>query len=247
MGFKDHFSGHAGLYQQMRPAYPPALFDYLIDLAPARDSVWDCATGNGQAARELAKRFSRVYATDASEAQIRNSQDIPGIEYAVALAERSALADHSVDMITVAQAYHWFDHGDFHTEARRVLRPRGVLAIWGYQTLSTSNPELDAVIEHYYCNIVGDYWSVERRLLEQSYQGIEFPFEAIETPEFSMDANWDRSRFLGYLHSWSATQACQRETGNDPVELVEEQIDFYWPKDRVMNVTWPMVFRIGRA
>ena len=55
--FKDHFSGHAADYAAFRPVYPPEMFDWLATLPPARRLAWDCATGNGQGARELARPY----------------------------------------------------------------------------------------------------------------------------------------------------------------------------------------------
>lgn len=69
-GFPDHFSAVAADYASHRPSYPAALFDWLAEQAPARRLAWDCATGSGQAARDLAGRLDRVNATDAAAAQI---------------------------------------------------------------------------------------------------------------------------------------------------------------------------------
>lgn len=68
--FRDHFSQQATTYATYRPGYPDALFTWLATLTPGRSCVWDCATGNGQAAVSLAHHFERVIATDGSAAQI---------------------------------------------------------------------------------------------------------------------------------------------------------------------------------
>ena len=64
--FKDHFSGVSQDYAQFRPRYPAALFDFLASVAPERNLAWECACGSGQATIDLAGRFQRVIATDAS-------------------------------------------------------------------------------------------------------------------------------------------------------------------------------------
>src|SRR5438128_2266209 len=99
IGFKDLFSKQAGSYAQYRPTYPERLFDYLAGIAPARESVWDCGTGNGQAALLLASRFTHVIATDPSERQIAQATPNPRVEYRVAPAEKSGLPDSSVDLV----------------------------------------------------------------------------------------------------------------------------------------------------
>ncbi len=109
MSFKDHFSAHSVEYARFRPRYPDELFRYLGVVAPARQSAWDCATGSGQAAVALATHFDRVVATDASAQQIESAEQHERVEYHVAPAEKSGLAPESVDLVTVAQALHWFD------------------------------------------------------------------------------------------------------------------------------------------
>jgi ubiquinone/menaquinone biosynthesis C-methylase UbiE len=114
MTFKDHFSGHADSYEAYRPDYPEALFAYLASLVPARKFAWDCATGNGQAAVALMPWFDRVIATDASRKQLDEARDADRITYLAAPAERTPLPDASVDLVTVAQALHWFNLPAFY-------------------------------------------------------------------------------------------------------------------------------------
>ncbi len=135
MIFKDHFSKQATDYAKFRPRYPQKLFDYLGRIAPNRRVAWDCGTGNGQAAVGLALVFDRVIATDASEKQIANAQSHEKVDYRVAPAEHSGIGSEAVDLIMVAQALHWFDLDRFYAEARRVLKPDGILAASAYNLL----------------------------------------------------------------------------------------------------------------
>src|SRR5688572_14668535 len=130
--FHDHFSAVACRYADFRPHYPPAIFDWLAEIAPARGMAWDCAAGTGQATIDLAARFKRVIATDASPEQIAAATLRPNIEYRVATAEQSGLPDRSADLVTVAQALHWFDFERFYAEIKRVLRTDGIFAAWAY-------------------------------------------------------------------------------------------------------------------
>ena len=120
--FKDLFSGKSKEYASSRPKYPKVLFEFLVGLVPRRNLAWDCATGNGQAAVCLSEYFEQVIASDASKEQIANAQQRNNIRYEVFPAERTNLADSSVDLISIAQALHWFDLDDFYKEAKRVLR-----------------------------------------------------------------------------------------------------------------------------
>src|SRR5262249_42826515 len=132
--FHDHFSKFATRYADFRPHYPAALFDYLATLASRDSLVWDCAAGSGQATLDLALRFERIIATDASAEQIAAAPRRGNVEYRVALAEESGLENESIGLLTVAQALHWFNHERFFAEARRVLKPDGILAAWVYAT-----------------------------------------------------------------------------------------------------------------
>src|SRR4051812_1803752 len=162
MKFKDHFSTQSTSYASFRPRYPEGLFRNLADNSPTRTLAWDCATGTGQAAVSIAPFFDRVIATDASENQIRNAEPHDRVEYQVATAEQSGLASQSVDLITVAQALHWFELDRFYPEAIRVLKPNGLLAVWCYTYLRIAS-NVDALVQHFYNDIVGPYWPFERK------------------------------------------------------------------------------------
>ena len=168
MSFQDHFSRQAETYLKGRPTYPDELFAYLASIAPAKDVCWDCATGNGQAAISLAQHFKKVIATDGSRQQIDSAMPRPNIEYRVATAEQSGLPDHSVDLITVATAAHWFDHNAFYSEAQRVVKPNGILAVWAYSEARIS-AEIDVLMEWFMYDFLQDYWPPGRWYVRNSY------------------------------------------------------------------------------
>ena len=250
--FADHFSGHADDYARYRPTYPPELFAYLAALCAAHDLAWDCATGNGQAALGLAEHFDRVVATDASAEQIEAAAQHPRVTYAVAPARNSPLDDASADLVTVAQALHWIDPEPFYAEVRRVLNPDGVFAAWTYGLfhLAPDDPTADAVdplIETFYRDRVGPYWPPERRHIEANYQSLPFPFEDVETPDFTIEMAWTLADVLGYLRTWSATKRYQQDRGHDPVDAVAADFAEAWgdPSTR-RTLQWPLPLRVGR-
>lgn len=247
MTFKDHFSHHAGDYARYRPDYPAALYEFLAKAAKQHELVWDCGTGSGQAALGLAEYFDRVIATDPSAEQIRNATRHEKISYVVAPAEQTEIPSHSVDLVTVAQAVHWFDLERFYHEARRVLKPNGMLAIWCYG-LSRINPEVDKVVHHYYTNVVGSYWPPERRYIDEKYETLPFPFVELPTPEFHMKAEWDLNEFMGYLHTWSATQRFEKKNEQNPLDIVRRLLVKTWGKPQArQTVRWPLYLRIGKV
>ena len=246
MTFKDHFSGHAGIYRAARPTYPDALFDWLGAQAPARTLAWDAGCGNGQASVALAARFARVHATDPSATQIASAELRPNIDYRVEPAEQCSLADASADLVTVAQAMHWFDLARFHAEVRRVLKPDGVFAAWTYADCHV-DPAIDAVKDRLYVDLTGPYWPPERVHVENGYRDLPFPFEQLAAPPFVMRMHWNAPQFLAYLRSWSATQRYVKERGEDPVTLIEADLRAAWGDASVPRaVNWQFQLRCGR-
>ncbi len=247
-GFKDHFSGVAAGYAAFRPHYPAELFDFLAGLCAQRRLAWDCACGSGQATLDLAERFDRVIATDASPQQIAAARAHERATFRVAPAEQSGLEDRSVDLATVAQALHWLDLPRFYEEVRRVLVPEGILAVWTYAALSVEEPAIDALLQHFATEIVGPFWPAERRLVESGYRSLPFPFAEIDAPRFRMQSAWTLPHLLGYLRSWSATQRYVAQQGEDPVASWVERLAPLWgDPDRARLVTWPLELRLGRA
>ena len=255
MSFQDHFSAVSKSYQQYRPTYPDELFYHLSHVCQEHTCAWDCATGTGQSARALAPYFDRVIATDGSEAQVliaQKNQNQPNakngpeskLEFKTATAEHSGLADHSVDLITVSQAVHWFDLQAFATEVRRVLKPTGVLAIWCYSLLSIEN-DIDALVNHFYYDVVGPYWPIERKLVENGYQDIQLPFKEIPVPNYAMQASWNLPQLLGYLSTWSALRLYIEEQGTNPLDTLTTQLEEVWgDHEQIRAIHWPLSLRI---
>ncbi len=201
--FSDHFSGHAGEYAAHRPQYPEALYHFLAEQCQDHELAWDCATGNGQAALSLADHFDRVIATDASAGQVAAATAHPKISYFVAPAESSGIEDETIDLLTIAQAVHWFDLDAFFREANRVVKPGGLLAAWTYAN-SRVNNEVDTVVDNV-IEEVENYWPPERDIVMNLYRDITFPWTEIEVPTIHMQENWTVDQLLGYIRTWSAS------------------------------------------
>lgn len=246
MSFKDHFSRLATSYTRYRPHYPKELFDYLASLAAERERAWDCATGNGQAALGLAQHFDQVIATDASAQQLANAVKHEKIIYKISAAEKTEIESASVDLVTVAQALHWLDLDRFYNEAKRVLKPDGVIAIWFYRFIYVSD-EIDHLLEEYHESIVKPFWSPENKIADEDALLIPFPFEEIPSPPILMEASWDLEHLKGFLGTWSATQKYKDQNNADPVETIAERLQTLWgdPSTR-RKISWPLILRVGR-
>jgi SAM-dependent methyltransferase len=166
------------------------------------------------------------------------------VEYRVAAAENSDLANDSVDLVTVAQALHWFDLDQFYPEVRRVVKPSGIIAAWAYK-LATVTPMVDAVVDHYYSDVVGPYWPAERVLVEK-FEELPFAFDKVAPPSFAMTAEWTIEHLLGYLRTWSATQRFIAAEKRDPLEEVGKEFRKTWGDQR-RRVIWPLTVKAGRV
>lgn len=243
----DHFSPVAGQYASFRPTYPAALFDWLASLTPQHALAWDCGAGSGQATVPLAQCFDRVIASDLSAAQLAAAPQMPNVEYREAPAEASGLPEHCADIVTVAQAMHWFDLPRFHAEVRRVLKPQGVIAVWGYNRLLLPDAAVQQAIDRFYEEKIGSYWPPERVHVENGYRDLPFPFTRIAAPHFALTQTWSREQLLGYLRSWSAVARYQATNGYDPVDALADEIAQLWPEGRMMQVEWPLFLHAGRV
>ena len=242
---KDNFSTQAAEYAIYRPTYPQEMFDYLLSLTAGRTAAWDCATGNGQVARVLAQHFENVYATDISEKQISQALKLPNIVYNVEPAEKVSVADNCFDLITVAQAIHWFNFDAFYSEVKRTLKPNGVLAVIGYGLMHIDK-KVDGPIHKLYEDILGKYWDSERRYIEEGYKTIPFPFDEIVAPHFAIRTSWNFNQLIGYLNTWSALQHYKKANERNPLEYMLTELKEAWGDDAEKDVRFPILLRVGR-
>lgn len=245
-GFSDYFSVGAAAYARYRPWYPPELLARLAALAPAHNLCWDVATGTGQAAVTLAEHFDRVIATDASERQIAHAQPHPKVEYRVELAERSSLADASVDLVTIAAALHWLALPDFYAEVRRVARPGAVFAAWSYGADFRFGDELDRVIAHHRDTVLGRYWPAGHRHIRSGYRTVEFPFAEIAVPATGLSFTGTLDDVLGVIGTWSASHLLRADAGPGPEDALRSALAAAWGPAPARTVEIPLFFRVGR-
>ena len=245
--FQDHFSDVAAAYAAYRPSYPPALVDFLARLAPARRLAWDAGCGSGQLSLLLAGHFERVVATDASPEQIARATAHPKVEYRCARAEASGLPERVAELVTAAQAAHWFDLPAYFAEVRRVTRPGGIVALISYGVV-TADADLDAVIRPFYREVLGAYWPPERRHVDEGYRSLPFPFEELDGPSLEIRLDWRLEDLVGYVGTWSAVWALERAHGQASFATFQRQLAKAWgPATTVRTVRWPLALRVGRV
>ena len=239
------FGLDAAAYRRYRPAYPPSLYEYLAALAPNHECALDCATGNGQAAVDLARHFDRVCGFDSSRAQIEAAITHPRVEYRVAEAESLPYPARSFSLVTAAQAAHWFELSSFYREIRRVGKPGCLVAIWGY-SYSQVDPEVDAIVDEALLRPIEPFWSRGNLVILERYQQIEFPFDEVGWPGFEASNTWSRDDYLRYLGTWSAVRKYAEASGNDPVAALDDRLSAVWPAGETRSVRFEFVGRAGR-
>ncbi|MEO7924337.1 MAG: class I SAM-dependent methyltransferase [Chitinophagaceae bacterium] len=241
---KDNFSNQAEGYSKYRPAYPEELFDFILQQFSERNSAWDCATGNGQTAKELAKYFNKVFATDISRKQLDQAVQADNISYSVQPAEQTNFPSAEFDLVTVSQALHWFRFDEFYTEVQRVVKPGGWIATWMYGLLRIS-PAIDKLIDEHHFTTLEKYWDPERKYVDDHYRSIPFPFEEIDSPAFHIRYHWTLEELEGYLNTWSALQKFTSANQYNPVTDLMKRIKPYWTAAS-MKTIFPLHLRMGR-
>lgn len=242
---RDLFSKQAADYAKYRPGYPKALYDCIFNHVRNFDLAWDCATGNGQAAVELAAEFKQVIATDMSRKQIEHAELKPNISYLVSPAEKTPFQDHCFDLVTVAQALHWFDFDAFYSELKRVLKPEGLFAAWSYGVARVS-PEIDRVVDYLYNELLNPYWDSRRRLIDEEYRTIPFPLNHIEVPPLAIELEWPFEHYVLYFaKTWSAVQTYVDKNGSNPVDLIIPDLQRAWEGAPKRKIRWPIYLLMG--
>ncbi|MEM6522963.1 MAG: class I SAM-dependent methyltransferase [Bacteroidota bacterium] len=239
---KDNFSKQAEGYSKFRPSYPQELYEYLIRRCSALDLAWDCGTGNGQVASVLAHRFGQVIATDISQAQLNLARKAENILYQLTAAEESGITSNSVNLITVAQAIHWFDFDAFYKEVVRVAEKDCLLAYWAYD-LPRINTKIDRSVVHFHDKVIGPYWDLERGYWRKKYKNIQYPLRSFEKKTFTFRESWEFKNLQGYLNSWSGVQHYIDKNGQNPVFEALKPLQESWKKP--IQVKFPIFLYAG--
>jgi ubiquinone/menaquinone biosynthesis C-methylase UbiE len=243
---KDLFSSQAADYAKWRPGYPKEFIDYIVSHVKQKNTAWDCATGNGQAAIMLAEYFDHVFATDLSKEQLKHARLHPKITYSQSTAEHTQFAPNTFDLVTVAQAYHWIDHEKFCGEVNRVCKSGAIVAVWGYNLGVTPYNAINELIQRFYTETTGPYWDPARKLVDLEYKSVYFGFNEIPVSEkFFIKTQWSIRDFEGYLNSWSSVQKYKQVNGHNPVEPFIDEVSNHWPQQEELQFEFALFLRIG--
>jgi len=239
------FGERASGYASFRPQYPQELFDWLATNSPRRQHALDIACGNGQASHALAQRFEQVFACDSSAQQLGEIHPGSALQLFAADARCLPLKSASLDLITVAQALHWFAEPDFFAEVRRSLRPDGLFCAWCYGLMQI-NPAVDELARQLHGDLLKEYWPAGRASVDNGYRDIFTDFPRINVPDFAIQLHWSFEHLLGYLRTWSAAQRWEAEHQQDPLNLFLPRLTQAWGNTGQQHlVRWPLHFVAG--
>ncbi len=255
----DHYSSLAADYARFRPHYPDELLFFLSQESKAgHDLALDCACGSGQATDRLAPYYRTVKGVDISKAQLNEAKDAKraNITYFPGRAEEAGrvakIEPRTVDLITVATAFHWLDIPSFCAEAGRLLKLQGVLAHWTYTSsvLTVDDPDLRAVVDRF-VNKVAPFWPQEHDGSTHASGDLPPPykrqFEEIKAPEFPLTVTRTLEQFLGYVGTWSAIPHYIEANGENPVDQLRNEIaplwGVPWARQRASQILYLKVFR----
>ena len=232
-------------YARSRPNYPAELVTALAAACAAQERALDVGCGNGQLSVALADAFAEVIGTDPSESQIASAKRHPRVRYRIEAAESIGEPDQSLDLVVAAQAAHWFDLDRFYSEARRVLKPGGVLALVSYGV-----PELEGDVgeafQTFYWGPFHQYWPNERRHVEDGYRSLEFPCAEFTLPPLAIERHWTLAELVAYIETWSAARAARKSDGVTMLEDGLADLATAWGDSaQVRLIRWPISLRLG--
>jgi SAM-dependent methyltransferase len=247
-GFAGRFVGKSADYVAARPGYPAVLFEALAELralAPASE-VADLGAGTGLLTRALLERGHRVVAVEPN-AEMRAACDAqlgahPGYASRAGSAEATGLPDASVDLITAAQAFHWFDVEAARAEALRILRPHGRVAlIWNDRDPADAlQDELVALFDRF-----GDIARQVMKAQDDRTKVPRFfggPFVQRHCPHAQ---RLDRAGFASLAFSRSYMPPRDSERGRDAQRALDELFERH-AADGALLVRYQTVLMLGR-
>jgi SAM-dependent methyltransferase len=230
-------ASHARVYSKYRPTYSKAILKiisgYLSRNGCSRDLAVDVGCGSGQSTFQLAEYFTQVIGVDISKAQIHEAQGTgeqeghKNLKFVVGNGMDLPVETSSVDVVTIAQAWHWLpDTTQFYSECKRVLKPGGCISVYGYGNVKLLDGSCHLLVENFYRNTLQGCWHKERRHIDNEYADVNLPFANTERHDIEMTKNFSLNDFIGYLSSWSGYERyLQLNPENAELQALKDKLE----------------------
>jgi ubiquinone/menaquinone biosynthesis C-methylase UbiE len=226
---ETRFKGIGDIYAKYRPSYPQTFIEYLYsDVGISKDSIIaDIGSGTGILTKQLLEAGSKVMAVEpnddmriVAEADLKNFEKFISIN---ATAENTKIYDSTVDFITVARAFHWFDQTIFKKECGRILKQNGkIIIVFDAPDASVGIAKEDDEINRKYCPNFKVSYSSTSRFLENDIDN--FFTDEYETKIFQNDQIYDLDGFIG--RNLSRSSALKKDEKNYPAYIAELTMSF---------------------
>jgi len=255
------FRKQAETFAKYGSKYPTELFEFLSKQTDGHDLALDFATGNGQAAKHLAKFYKKVIATDPSPEQIKFAFPVPNVDYHCSSAElrdeqlvEYGINDASVDLITVASSVHYFDMAKFNPLVKRLLKNDGVYAVWCLGDITYDNTALTEIVRRYEASL-WEFAPAHLHLWKNHYKDLPFPFDEITSfpnglqadgSAFEIAEEWTMDQYFGWMAWWGITQRAIEKYGVNPLDKIRNDVRCAWGDTETNMVRFKIYMRVGR-
>ncbi len=247
----EKFTGKASVYKKYRPGYPAEYIDYLAEynsLGP-QSVIADIGSGTGKLSRQLLGRGLKVICVEPN-ADMRSAAEAElgsyiGFTSLNGTAEHTGLKGGSVDLVTAAQAFHWFDKELFKAECKRVLKEGASVAlVWNSREEGSQFIKENAKIMKRFCPLFKGFSGgigEDPEVFEAFFKNGAYEYRV-----FRNDLQYDLGGFIG--GTLSASYALS-ETSPGYKGFIAELTELFEKYSKDGKVTMPNITRsyIGKA
>ena len=253
-------AAHASAYARYRPHYSMKVRDLIKSFMEKHGCGFDCivdvATGSGQALTHWTEMFHKCVGVDISGEQIKNARTafqekgVKNVELHVSPAEDLPLSSSSCDLVSCATAWHWLDADKFYSEATRVLRQPGVLAVYSHGIpFFPNNPEATSLTMKLYDEKLSKVWHPNTRHIVNHYKEVELPYPVTERHDILQEWPIPLSHYVSYLGTLATYQKYLKEyPGDAPLdELYQELKEAFsvTDTDPIVECAFPLFIILG--
>ena len=238
-------------YVKYRPVYPPSVANIITSYMRSRGSsgfevAVDVACGSGQSTFLLCEYFKKVVGLDISQTQIQQAnskcKDAQStVEFKVADAHSLPIESSSINLLTCAMAWHWLDAEKFYAEAKRVLKPRGCLVVYGHGIHVKDNERVKKAFDAFNNELLHyDFIGEQNMHVLNHYRAVKLPLSQTQRIEFDLPQKSTIDQLLGFMSSVSSYRSyCQQHPENTLLQKIKDSYEMEGDRCGVEEFTLP--------